>query len=49
MTWESDYIRRAIGLHVAHRDDYSNLGNALLDFGLVRPDLSDARTTSAMC
>src|SRR5215470_13557622 len=37
-----DYIGRAIALHGTHQDGYSNLGHALRDFGLVRPDLSDA-------
>jgi Flp pilus assembly protein TadD len=37
-----DYIRRAIGLLGVRRDDYSSLGSALRDVGLVRPDLSDA-------
>jgi len=37
-----DYIGRAIALHGTHQDGYSNLGQALRDFGLVRPDLSDA-------
>src|SRR5215470_9777793 len=37
-----DYIGRAIALHGTHQDGYSNLGHALREFGLVRPDLSDA-------
>jgi FkbM family methyltransferase len=37
-----DYIHRAIGLHGVDVGDYSNLGTALRDFGLARPDLSDA-------
>jgi Flp pilus assembly protein TadD len=39
-----DYIRQAIGLHGTRPDGYSNLGYALRDFGLVRPDLSDAHS-----
>ena len=39
-----DYIGRAIALHGAHRGGYSSLGHALRDFGLVRPDLSDAHS-----
>ncbi|HWZ67205.1 MAG TPA: tetratricopeptide repeat protein [Stellaceae bacterium] len=37
-----DYIRQAIALHGTRPDGYSNLGAALRNFGLVRPDLSDS-------
>jgi Flp pilus assembly protein TadD len=40
-----DYLRRAIGLHGIRSDGYGNLGVALRDLHLVRPDLCDAHTT----
>ena len=40
-----DYVRQAIELHDARPDAYSELGRALRDLRLVRPDLYDAHNT----